>query len=515
MSASSGKILRVVLGDQLNLNHSWFKEDPSSFDVLMMEVKEEASYVTHHIQKIVAFFAAMRAFAVSLQGRGVSVLYTKLSDSPNSQTLSDEIKRIVFAGEYSSVEYQEPDEYRVRSAFEALKQELSIPVRCVSTEHFLTTPQFFSQLFKGKKRYVMETFYRSIRRERGYLMQGDEPIGEKWNFDAENRKKLPRGHVPPPPLEFSHDVSDILLMIQSENIPSIGSIAPTSFSWPLTREEALQTLDYFCKHLLPNFGLYQDAMHTDYPFIYHSKLSFSLNVKHLSPHEIISKAIEAYELSGGTISLAQIEGFVRQIAGWREFMRGVYWNHMPEYETLNELEADRKLPRYFWDANTKMNCVHHAVKQSLETGYAHHIQRLMVTGNFALLAGIDPNEVDQWYLGIYIDALQWVQLPNTRGMSQYADGGIVGTKPYMSSGAYINKMSNYCAGCHYSHKERYGEKGCPFNSLYWDFLMRHESKLSSNPRIGMGYQLLKKMPEKEKADIRTRASEVLSKLEEL
>lgn len=515
MNTSTKKVLRIVLGDQLNIQHSWFNDDPSSFDILMMEVKEEASYVTHHIQKIVGFFSAMRAFAVSSQERGFSVRYTKLSDSPNSHTLFDEIIRVASTGKYSAVEYQEPDEYRVRSAFEKLPQNLSIPIRCVSTEHFLTTPQFFSHLFAGKKRYVMETFYRSVRRERGYLMQGDEPIGEKWNFDAENRKKLPKGHVPPQPLEFCHDVSDIHLMIQAENIPSIGSISPASFNWPLTREEALQTLDYFCKHLLPNFGLYQDAMHTDYPFVYHSRLSFSLNVKHLSPHEVISKALEAFESSGHAISLAQIEGFIRQIAGWREFMRGVYWNHMPEYETRNELEADRKLPHYFWDADTKMNCVHHAVKQSLETGYAHHIQRLMVTGNFALLAGIDPNEVDQWYLGIYIDALQWVQLPNTRGMSQYADGGIVGTKPYMSSGSYINKMSNYCTGCHYNHKERYGETGCPFNSLYWDFLMRHESKLSSNPRIGMGYQLLKKMPEKEKAEIRDRAGEVLSKLEEL
>jgi deoxyribodipyrimidine photolyase-related protein len=256
-------------------------------------------------------------------------------------------------------------------------------------------------------------------------------------------------------------------------------------------------------------------MHTKHPFLFHSRLSFSLNVKHLSPQEVVDAAIAAFRKKKGAISLAQIEGFVRQIAGWREFMRGVYWSHMPRYKTLNVLGATRPLPHYFWDGETKMNCVHHAVSQSLVEGYAHHIQRLMVTGNFSILSGIDPDQVDAWYLGIYIDALEWVQLPNTRGMSQFADGGIVGTKPYTSSAQYINKMSNYCSGCFYAYKEKIGSKACPFNSLYWDFLIRNEKTLSKNPRIGMGYQLLNKMADSDKKAIVKQAKDVLQRLEEL
>ena len=515
MTTSNKKILRIVLGDQLNASHSWYVENKNTFDVLMVEVREEASYVTHHIQKLVAFFASMRAFSETLKDLGVSVRYVPLDDPHNSHSLCGEVQRLVAKGEYHKVQYQAPDEYRVKKAFEDLRDNLKIPVECVSSEHFLTTPEFFAKLFKGKKRYVMESFYRAVRSERGYLMEGGSPLGGRWNFDAENRKKLPKGHIPPASYEFSHDVTPLVTMIEKQKIPYLGSIKPSTFPWPITREEALETLSYFCKHLLPLFGLYQDAMHTDHAFLYHSRLSFSLNVKHLSPDEVIKAAISAFEKSGGAISLAQIEGFVRQIAGWREFMRGVYWTHMPEYESLNTLNATRPLPHYFWDADTKMNCVKHAVKQSLEESYAHHIQRLMVTGNFALLTGINPDEVDKWYLGIYIDALQWVQLPNTRGMSQYADGGIVGTKPYMSSGAYINKMSNYCSGCFYKHKEKFGDQGCPFNSLYWDFLMRHEETLSKNPRIGMGYQLLKKMSSEDKEAIRTKAAHVLSNIENL
>jgi deoxyribodipyrimidine photolyase-related protein len=256
-------------------------------------------------------------------------------------------------------------------------------------------------------------------------------------------------------------------------------------------------------------------MRSDHPFLYHSRLSFSLNIKQISPLEVIEAAIKSYRQSRGTITLAQIEGFVRQIAGWREFMRGVYWSHMPDYKKLNVLKATRALPHYFWDGQTKMNCLKHAIDQSLKHSYAHHIQRLMVTGNFATLTGIDPDQVDQWYLGIYIDAIEWVQLPNTRGMSQFADGGIVGTKPYTSSAAYINKMSNYCKGCHYQFKERLGERACPFNSLYWDFLIRNQETLSKNPRIGMGYQLLAKMPTSEKSAITKQALTVLNNLEQL
>ncbi len=509
------RILRLILGDQLNVQHSWFSEGPDVAEYLLMEVREEATYARHHIQKIIGFFLAMRAFAKELEARGLTVRYLALDDSSNQHSFTANVQALLSSGNYSSFEYQAPDEYRVAEALKDISARVSVPTRVVDSEHFLTTPEFFQGVFKGHKRYVMELFYREVRRKYDILMEDGGPIGGRWNYDAENRKKLPKGVTPPPPLEFERDVTDIVALLKSENVPSIGSVDPCRFTWPVTREESLRVLRYFCEQLLPEFGSYQDAMHSDHHFLFHSRLSFSMNVKLLSPLEVVEAAIEAWRESKGSISVEQIEGFVRQIAGWREFMRGVYWAHMPRYKTLNFLNADRPLPHYFWDADTKMRCVKHAVGQSLEEAYAHHIQRLMITGNFTILAGIDPDEVDAWYLGIYADALEWVQLPNTRGMSQFADGGIVGTKPYTSSAAYINKMSNYCSGCFYNFKERYGERGCPFNTLYWDFLIRHRKLLEKNPRIGMGYRHIDKMSKEELAEISAKASEILDGIEKL
>ncbi len=509
------RILRLVLGDQLNASHSWFREPPHLADYVLMEVRAEAECVRHHIQKVVAFFLSMRLFADELRSRGFTVHYIKLDDPSNMHSLESNIEMLLEKSEYSAFEYQQPDEYRVMQNLRAMTQRISVPSKVVSSEHFMVEPEFFTRVFAGHKRYVMETFYRAVRTKYDLLLEDGKPIGGRWNFDSENRNKLPKTLQPPPPLAFTRDVSDLVSLISAYNIPTLGSILASDFPWPATRAEALSVLQYFCKHLLAEFGSYQDAMHTDYPFIFHSRLSFSLNVKHISPLEVALAAIAAYETSEGAISLPQVEGFVRQIVGWREFMRGIYWAHMPKYKTLNVLNASRPLPHYFWDGDTKMNCVRHAVGQSLNHGYAHHIQRLMVTGNFAIMAGLDPDEVDAWYLGIYIDALEWVQLPNTRGMSQFADGGIVGTKPYHSSAQYINKMSNYCSSCYYRFKDRTGDRACPFNSLYWDFLMRHEPQLSNNPRIGMGYQLLKKMSAADKDEIRQQAQAVLARIESL
>jgi deoxyribodipyrimidine photolyase-related protein len=511
----SGKTLRLILGDQLSANHSWFSKQTRGVDYVLMEVRSEASYVPHHIQKIVAFFSAMREFANELETRGFSVRYIKLSDPSNRHSLSANIEHLVSSSGYTSFEYQEPDELRVAQELKSLAELLSCSTTKVSSEHFLTTPEFFQEVFKGHKRYVMELFYREVRKRYDLLMEGDKPLGDRWNFDAENRKKLPAGYTPPEPVEFPRDVTDIVEMLSAQKIRSIGSINQSRFTWPVTRAESLKTLAHFCAELLPNFGTYQDAMHSEHRFLYHSKLSFALNVHLLSPLEVVNAAIKAFHKSKGAISLAQVEGFVRQIAGWREFMRGIYWTRMPDFKKLNFFKNTRPLPGYFWTGDTKMNCLKHSITQSLEEGYAHHIQRLMVTGNFALLAGIDPDAVDEWYLGIYIDAIEWVQLPNTRGMSQFADGGIVGTKPYCSSGQYINKMSNYCAKCFYNYKEKFGERGCPFNTLYWDFLMRNKELLEKNPRIGMGYQLLAKMSDNDKTRIAEKASEVLEKIEEL
>jgi deoxyribodipyrimidine photolyase-related protein len=509
------RILRIILGDQLNIKHSWFSEDPSVAEYVLMEVKEEATYVRHHIQKVVGFFLSMRAFAQELSSQGFSVRYIELDDPSNKHSFAKNIKQLVSSGSYSSFEYQRADEYRVVESFKELCRDLPIPSVEADSQHFLTTPELFQQIFKGHKRYVMELFYREVRRKYDLLMEDGEPIGGRWNFDAENRKKLPSSLKPPPPLEFSHDATELVELLKRMKIETIGNIDPKLFTWPVTRAESLKLLEYFCIKLLPEFGSYQDAMHTEHRFLFHSKLSFSMNVKLLSPLEVVQAAIHAWSKSKGKISIEQIEGFVRQIAGWREFMRGVYWTHMPSYKTLNYFGAKRALPHYFWDGDTKMNCVKHAVEQSLDDAYAHHIQRLMVTGNFSILCGIDPDEVDAWYLGIYADALDWVQLPNTRGMSQFADGGIVGTKPYTSSAAYINKMSNYCSGCFYNFKEKFGERGCPFNTLYWDFLIRNRKLLEKNPRIGMGYRLLDKMKEGDVKKITVRAAEVLKGIEKL
>lgn len=509
------KTLRLVLGDQLSIKHSWFTNPTPKVDYVLIEAHSEASYAPHHIQKVIAFFAAMREFTSELQKHGFSVRYIALDDPSNRRSLASNIEHLISSLGYTRFEYQEPDEYRVAQELEALAKKLPCDTAKVSSEHFLTTPEFFQAVFKGHKRYVMELFYREVRKRYDLLMDGDKPLGDRWNFDAENRKKLPADLTPPKPAEFPRDVTQMVEMLRAQKIRTIGSVDAAHFSWPVTRAESLETLEYFCTKLLPLFGTYQDAMHTDHRFLYHSKLSFALNTHLISPLEVVNAAIKAFHRSKGTISFAQVEGFVRQIAGWREFMRGIYWTHMPEFKELNFFKNTRALPGYFWTGNTKMNCLKHAITQSLEEGYAHHIQRLMVTGNFALLAGIDPEAVDEWYLGIYIDAIEWVQLPNTRGMSQFADGGIVGTKPYCSSGQYINKMSNYCSKCFYNYKERFGERGCPFNTLYWDFLMRNKALLEKNPRIGMGYQLLAKMSDKDKKAITAKASEVLENIEDL
>ncbi len=514
-ATKSPRTLRLILGDQLNSEHSWFSQSQDEYHYVMMEVRSEATYVTHHIQKIIAFFLSMRAFRDELVKNGFSVTYFEIDHPANVHSLEGNLATLLAGSDFAAFEYQQPDEYRVTEILKSFCKTISTPSKVTTTEHFLVEPDFFQNVFKGHKRYVMESFYRAVRTKFDLLMDDGKPLGDRWNFDSENRSKLPASITPPEPCTFQRKVGDLVKTIERLKIPYLGTVDHNNFTWPVTRKEALKTLNYFCEHLLPSFGSYQDAMHTEHPFLFHSRLSFSLNVKHISPLEVAQAAIATYHKKKGAISLAQVEGFVRQIVGWREFMRGIYWTHMPKYKTLNVLGAKRPLPHYFWDGDTKMNCVRHAVSQSLTEGYAHHIQRLMVTGNFSILAGIDPDQVDAWYLGIYIDALEWVQLPNTRGMSQFADGGIVGTKPYTSSAAYINKMSNYCAGCHYKFKERIGERACPFNSLYWDFLMRNHETLSKNPRIGMGYQLLGKMSTKDKDAITAQAKAVLKNIEGL
>jgi len=378
----------------------------------------------------------------------------------------------------------------------------------------LTTRDELKELFKDKKEFLMETFYRTMRKKHSILMENNQPIGGKWNFDHDNRKKIPDNHRIAEPKLFHHDVSEIVELLKENKIETIGEINPTAFSWPVTREESLELLDFFIENCLPLFGTLQDAMSKKSWSIYHARISFSLNIKLISPKEVINKVI-AYWNVNQHCTINQIEGFVRQIIGWREYMRGIYWAKMPEYKSLNFFGNTNKLPQWFWTGKTKMSCLHHAISQSLEHAYAHHIQRLMVTGNFALLAGIHPDEVDNWYLGIYIDAFEWVEITNTRGMSQYADGGIVGSKPYISSASYIDKISDYCKNCYYKSTLKTGEKACPFNSLYWNFFDQHKDKLRSNFRLKMMYSVWDKMNENQKEELLVQANQYLNNIENL
>jgi deoxyribodipyrimidine photolyase-related protein len=507
--------LRLILGDQLNINHSWFKEKDPAVLYILMEVRTETDYVWHHIQKACAFFAAMEAFAKSLTDAGHDVHYIKLDDANNHQNFSTNCDRIISEYNIKEFEYQLPDEYRVDKALSEYCNTLLITSSVADTEHFFTQRHDVSNFFSGKGTVLMETFYRHMRKEHGVMMVGTEPLGGQWNFDHDNRKKLPKNHKPFPPLQFQNNVTAQYERIVNADIKTIGTITPSDFPWPLNRGQSLELLEHFTTFCLPLFGTFQDAMHTNEWYLYHSRLSFSMNTKMLSPHEVVAAATNAWHKNQNGIALNQVEGFVRQILGWREYMRGIYWMKMPEFETLNFFGHERKLPDWYWTGATKMNCLKSAIGQSLNGAYAHHIQRLMITGNFALLAGIAPDEVDFWYLGIYIDAIQWVEITNTRGMSQFADGGITGSKPYTASANYVNKMSNYCEGCYYNKSEKTTANACPFNSLYWDFHDRHRKKLQHHPRLKMVYALWDRMPHHEKEAILLRAADYLTQINEL
>ncbi|GGE39762.1 cryptochrome/photolyase family protein [Psychroflexus planctonicus] len=488
------KTLRLILGDQLNAKHSWFSEKNENVVYFMAEMKQETNYVKHHIQKVVAFFLSMRNFSESLQKDGHQVIYYNLDDEKNQQDLVANLKQIIKEENIEAFEYQLPDEFRLDKQLRDFCEEIELETKSVDTEHFYTQRKDVAKFFEGKKEMTMEYFYRDMRKKHEIMMlDAKKPEGGQWNFDKSNRKKWTGKPEIPPHKNFKKNVSEIIELLQKENIETIGRIEANNFSWPTSREECLEVLDYFCKKLLVHFGDYEDAMHTDEKFLFHSRLSFAMNTKMLSPKEIIDTTLDYYYEHKDEIDISQVEGFVRQILGWREFMRGIYWKEMPEYKQLNALGNTNKLPDFYWTGKTKMNCMSHAINQSLDEAHAHHIQRLMVTGNFALLTMVDPDQVDEWYLGVYIDAIEWVELTNTRGMSQFADGGIVATKPYVSSGSYINKMSNYCKSCHYSVSKKEGEKACPFNNLYWNFLYKNQEKFKNNQRMGMMMNLLKKM----------------------
>jgi deoxyribodipyrimidine photolyase-related protein len=504
------KNLSLILGDQLNIKHTWFKESDGETLYVLMEILPETNYVKHHIQKVIGFFLAMRHFAQNIENQGFAIKYFKLDDKDNAQSFEENISILIKKHNIKNFQYQLPDEYRLdvllKSFTLKIKQEHNIETTFFDTEHFLSTRDDLATLFKGKKTYLMENFYRKMRVKYNLLMEADgtTPLGasgstptgrgsNRWNFDAENRKKLPKNLSLPPAKHFYRDVSDVVEMLDKMNVKTIGNVEKTHFDWCVSREEALALLDHFCQFQLIHFGTYEDAMTQRDTLLFHSKLSFAMNIKLISPLEVVQKCVNYWRNHQKTIDIAQIEGFVRQIIGWREYMRGVYWAEMPAFATLNFFNHQADLPTWFWTGETKMNCLKNSIGQSLDKAYAHHIQRLMVTGAFSLLLGVHPDQLDEWYLGIYMDAIEWVEITNTRGMSQYADGGIVGTKPYVGSANYIDKMSDYCQNCHYDKSLRYGHKACPFNSLYWDFYDQHRDKLAKNPRIGMMYPMLNKM----------------------
>jgi deoxyribodipyrimidine photolyase-related protein len=504
------KTLRLILGDQLNQQHSWFKTVREDVVYLMAEMRQETDYVTHHIQKVTAFFAAMRHFASQRMAEGHLMRYYKLTDPENPQTLAELIQKTLLRENCDRFEYQLPDEYRLDAELKALCKALNIPSEVIDTEHFYSTREELERHFSGKKQLVMESFYRMMRKKHGVLFENGQPTGGTWNYDAQNRKKWGGSPAVPPPLKQNKDIGEILKQIGESGIRTIGQIDASNFNWAITLKEARALLVEFCENLLPYFGDYQDAMHTHERTLFHSQLSFAMNCKLLSPREVVETVEDYYFTHQDTVHISQAEGFIRQVLGWREYMRGIYWKEMPDYAQTNSLENHNRLPEFYWTGQTKMNCLKHAITQSLEDAYAHHIQRLMVTGNFALLIQVHPDEVDRWYLGMYADAVEWVQLPNTRGMSQFADGGIVGTKPYVSAANYIRKMSNYCSGCRYKPDQKTGDEACPFNALYWNFLDAKKEHLQSNPRMGMMYRLLEKKDAGEVTALRERAEAIIA-----
>ena len=509
------KTLRLILGDQLNSNHSWFKSVDDTVVYVLMEIRSETDYAMHHIQKIVGFFSAMQSFASELKANNHRVIYLHLNDKDNLQSFEKNIQRLISKHNFTHFEYQLPDEYRVDLDLKNLCKAIPISSTVVDSEHFFTSRTELGDSFAGKKSFLLESFYRMLRKKHSVLMDGANPLTGKWNYDSDNRKKLPKNHKPTTPLVFNNNVSDVYNEILKTDIKTIGTINASNFVWPINRKQSLELLDFFLAECLHLFGSYQDAMSPNEWSLYHARISFSMNVKMISPQEVIEKAIREWEKRPTEIEYNQLEGFVRQIIGWREYMRGIYWLKMPEFANMNFFNNKEKLPDWFWTGKTKMNCLKEAIGQSLNYAYAHHIQRLMITGNFALLAGIHPDEIDAWYLGIYIDAIEWVEITNTRGMSQFADGGIVGTKPYVSSAAYIDKMSHYCGSCFYKKELKIGEKACPFNSLYWNFYDLNEDKLAKNPRIGMMYNVWRKMKPETKTALLKQADYYLKNINEL
>ena len=503
--------IHLVLGDQLSPGLAALANlRPGRDVVLMVEVGEETTYVPHHKQKLVLILSAMRHFAAELRARGLTVDYVTLDDPANTHSFTGEVARAVARHGANAVVVTEPSEWRVQHTVNGWQAEFDLPVTVLPDSRFFCSRTEFSALARAGKTGRMEYFYREMRRRTGFLMRGDAPEGGQWNFDPENRKPLPKNARLPGRLRFEPDAitAEVMDLVARRFPHNFG--APSPFGWPVTRTQALAALDHFIAEALPRFGDVQDAMKTGEDFLYHSLLAPALNIGLLTPHEVCAATEAAFHR--GDAPLNAVEGFIRQILGWREFVRGIYWLEMPGYAATNALEATRALPDLYWTGETDMRCMAQVIDQTRRTAYAHHIQRLMVTGNFALLAGIAPSAVEEWYLAVYADAFDWVELPNTHGMVLHADGGRIGSKPYAGSGAYINRMSDYCTGCAFDVKAKLGPKACPFNYLYWDFIDQHEARFAKNPRMAMPVKTLRAMAPDRRAAIRAEAARFLESL---
>lgn len=474
---------------------------------------EEASYVPHHPKKIAFLFSAMRHFAAELESSGVQVRYVKLDDAGNSGSFTGEVQRAVNELHASRLIVTEPGEYRVLEMVKGWQAALGIAVTIVSDTRFISTHGEFAAWAHGRKQLRMEFFYREMRKKHSILMEADHtPTGGEWNYDRENRKPPKNGMTSPRRISHKKSVitQEVLALVKARFSHHFGTLEP--FHYAVTRKQALMEVDHFITHLLPSFGDYQDAMVAAEPYLYHSLISSYLNAGLVLPLEICRKAEAAYR--AGTAPLNAVEGFIRQILGWREFIRGIYWHFMPEYGERNTLNATRPLPDFYWGAPTGMFCVAETVRHTRDHAYSHHIQRLMITGNFALLAGLDVKAVQKWYLAAYSDAYEWVEMPNTLGMALFGDGGVVASKPYAASGKYIHRMSNYCEKCTYDPEAMTGEKACPFNALYWDFLTRHETRFRGNQRTPYVFSTWDKFTPEKKHAIRAQAAITLRKMAE-
>jgi len=477
--------LAVVFGDQLDPQAGALTQlDKSRDAVLMIEAAEESTHIPSHKQRTAMFLAAMRHFALELHRRNYRVHYIHLNDTASTQSFPGVIQRAVRALRPQCLICTQPGEWRVRQSLETAAADVGVQLRILPDEHFLVSNEEFADWMTGRKQPVMEHFYRVQRRKLGVLIESNgEPTGGEWNFDKENRRVFKQAPGAPRPYTPRPDqiTREVLDQVAERFADNPGSLTP--FRWPVTQAQAKKALKDFIENRLPSFGTFQDAMWSGEPFLYHSLLSAALNLKLLNPRECIAAAIAAYQ--SGTASLNCVEGFIRQIIGWREFIRGVYWHEGPGYGKRNELGQRGNLPDFYWTGETDMACMRDCIGQVLSFGYGHHIQRLMVTGNFALIAGIDPRQISDWYLAMYVDAVDWVTLPNTLGMVMHADGGVVGTKPYAASGRYIQRMGNYCEDCRYDPAQRTGPDACPFTTFFWDFLIRTRRRFRPNQRMAM------------------------------